>query len=96
MLAWAELCDASAYVPQELASTALLPAAPTSFAFSEPGVVEALLELAGRELAIVDSAAALLASMERGERTDRAQARVRAARAVLQPRGPLNPRAMSA
>jgi len=83
VIAWAELCDASAYLPQQLAFTALLPTAPAPFVLSEPALVDVLTDLGGRELAVADLAVALLRTVDDGPRTARTHARLGAARDVL-------------
>ena len=83
VLAWTELCEASAYVPQQLASTALLPPAPTRFVLPEPAVVDLLTELAGGDVGLVDQAASVVDTVDASEGTGRAYARMKAARHVL-------------
>jgi hypothetical protein len=83
VLGWTELCDGSAYLPQQLALTALLPPAPSRFVLPEPAVVDVLTELAGGDVALVDQAASVLDTVDAREETGRAHARLNAARRAL-------------
>ena len=82
VLTGAYLGDARIGLPSHLASTAMLPPAPSVFVLPELSVVELLAEI-GRNPAVLDRAEARLPTCER-ERAERARARLARARRLLQ------------
>ncbi len=80
---WGGLCDDLAYVPQQLTSTALVPASGTPCLLRESFLVEVLVELAGGEPAIVDEAIGLLRTARRTGASGVALERMEAVRRAL-------------
>ncbi len=80
---WAEMYEARVHLPQLLASSATLPAAPSRFLIPEPALAALLADFAGGEPAVVDEAVAALDRQQRVPEADRGRARLRATRDAL-------------